>query len=155
MLVGVNIVGNVFRCLSQYLILNASNRMMMDLRRKMYRKALRVPMTELSGDVSNRVNQFMSDVREVFLGVTTLFGKVAREPLKAICVLVVALFLDARLTLVVLAIAPVAVGLLWYFGRKVRKATVRLLRATASMLGGLEETLQGVEVVKGYGKRGL
>ena len=153
-LVGVNIVGNVFRCLSQYLILNASNRMMMDLRRKMYRKALRVPMTDLSADVSNRVNQFMSDVREVFLGVTTLFGKVAREPLKAVCVLGVALFLDARLTLVVLAIAPVAVALLWYFGRKVRKATVRLLQGYGAMLGGLEETLQGVEVVKGYGKEG-
>jgi subfamily B ATP-binding cassette protein MsbA len=154
LLVGVNIAGNVFRCISQYLILNASNRMMMDLRRRMYRKALRVPMTDLAGDVSNRVNQFMSDVREVFLGVTTLFGKVAREPLKAICVLGVALFLDARLTLVVLAIAPVAVGLLWYFGRKVRKATVRLLRGYGEMLGGLEETLQGVEVVKGYGKEG-
>jgi ABC-type multidrug transport system fused ATPase/permease subunit len=154
LLVAVNIVGNVLRCLSQYLILNASNRMMMDLRRKMYRKALRIPLTELSGDVSNRVNQFMSDVREVFLGVTTLFGKVAREPLKAVCVLVVALFLDARLTLVVLAIAPVAVVLLWYFGRKVRKATVRLLQGYGAMLGGLEETLQGVDVVKGYGREG-
>jgi ABC-type multidrug transport system fused ATPase/permease subunit len=153
-LVGVNVIGNVFRCLSQYLILNASNRMMMDLRRRMYRKALRVPMTELSGDVSNRVSQFMSDVREVFLGVTTLFGKVAREPLKAVCVLAVALALDARLTLVVLAIAPAAIGLLWYFGRKVRKATVRLLQGYGAMLSGLEETLQGVEVVKGYGREG-
>lgn len=153
-LVGVNLVGNVFRCLSQYLVLNASNRMMMDLRRRMYRKALRVPAQEITGDVSNRVNQFMSDTREVFLGVTTLFGKVAREPLKAICVLVVALCLDVRLTLIVLAIAPLAVGVLWYFGRKVRKATVRLLEGYGVMLGGLEETLQGIDVVKGYGTEG-
>jgi len=153
-LVGINILGNTLRCLSQYLVLNASQRMMMDLRRRMYRKALRVPMTELSGDVSNRVNQFLSDTREVFLGVTTLFGKVAREPLKVICVLTVALWLDARLTLVVLAIAPLAVGLLWYFGRKVRKATIRLLEGYGLMLGGLEETLQGADVVKGYGREG-
>jgi len=153
-LVAVNVVGNLLRCLSQYLILDASNRMMMDLRRRMYRKALRVPVTELSGDVSNRVNQFMSDVREVFLGVTTLFGKVAREPLKALCVLIVALCLDARLTLVVLVIAPAAVGLLWFFGRRVRKATVRILQGYGAMLGALEETLQGIEVVKGYGKEG-
>lgn len=153
-LVGINLVGNVFRCLSQYLVLNASNRMMMDLRRRMYRKALRVPVQDITGDVSNRVNQFMSDTREVFLGVTTLFGKVAREPLKAICVLVVALCLDVRLTLIVLAIAPLAVGVLWYFGRKVRKATVRLLEGYGVMLGGLEETLQGIDVVKGYGTEG-
>ena len=153
-LFGVNVLGNVFRCFSQYLILNASNRMMMDLRRRMYRKALRAPLTELTGDVSNRVSQFMSDTREVFLGVTTLFGKVAREPLKAICVFVVALCLDWHLTLVVVGIAPIAVGLLWYFGRKVRKATVRLLEGYGLMLAGLEETLQGVDVVKGYGKEG-
>lgn len=151
-LFAVNVAGNVLRCLSQYLILNASHRMMMDLRRHMYRKALRVPVAALSGDVSNRVNQFLSDTREIFLGVTTLFGKVAREPLKAICVLAVALLLDARLTLIVLAIAPFAVGLLWYFGRKVRKATIRLLQGYGRMLGNLEETLQGVDVVKGYGR---
>lgn len=153
-LVGVNLLGNVFRCFSQYLVLNASHRMMMDLRRRMYRKALRVPLIDLSGDVSNRVNQFMSDTREVFLGVTTLVGKVAREPLKALCVLAVALVLDARLTLIVLIIAPAAVGVLWYFGRKVRKATVRLLEGYGVMLVGLEETLQGLDIVKGYGKEG-
>ncbi len=42
-LVAVNLIGNVLRCLSQYLVLNASHRMMMDLRRKMYRKACAYP----------------------------------------------------------------------------------------------------------------
>jgi ABC-type multidrug transport system fused ATPase/permease subunit len=153
-LVAVNLVGNILRCLSQYCVLYASHRMMMDLRRDMYRKSLRVPVRELTGDVSNRVNQFMSDSREVFLGVVTLFGKVAREPLKAVCVLAVAFMLDFRLTIVVLAIAPVAVGVLWYFGRKVRKATTRLLQGYGEMLGGLEETLQGIDVVKGYAREG-
>ncbi|MFH1747516.1 MAG: ABC transporter ATP-binding protein [Planctomycetota bacterium] len=153
-LIGLNLLGNILRCLSQYLVLYASNRMVMDLRRHMYRKALRVPMTELSGDVSNRVSQFMSDVREVFLGIVTLFGKVAREPLKAICVLAVALVLDVRLTLVVIAIAPIAVGVLWYFGRKIRKATIRLLQGYGLMLGSLEESLQGIDTVKGYAREG-
>ena len=69
----------------------------MDLRRQMYRKALHVPMNAIAGDVSNRVAQFLSDVREVFLGIGTLFGKFAREPFKAVCVLAVALWLEALL----------------------------------------------------------
>ncbi|MBU0640216.1 MAG: ABC transporter ATP-binding protein/permease [Planctomycetes bacterium] len=153
-LLAVNVIGNTFRCLSQYLVIYATQRAVMDLRRKMYRKALRVPVTAVSGDLSNTVSQFMSDVREIFLGIVTLFGKVAREPLKALCVLALAIWLDWRLTVVVLAIAPPAVGLLWYFGRKVRKATVRLLRGYGLMLGSLEETLQGLEVVKGYAREG-
>jgi subfamily B ATP-binding cassette protein MsbA len=148
----INLLGNVFRCASTYFVLDASNRMMMDLRRRMYRKALRVPVSQLSGDVSNRVSQFMSDAREMFAGVITLFGKVAREPLKAICVLAVALYLDLRLTLIVLAIAPLAVLILWYYGRKIRKAVVRLLQGYGAMLGSLEESLQGIDVVKGYAR---
>ncbi|MEP0847920.1 MAG: ABC transporter ATP-binding protein [Phycisphaerae bacterium] len=150
LLLALNIVGNVFRCLSQYLIVFASHRTMMDLRRKMYRKALHVPLIELSGDVSNRVSQFMTDTREVYLGITTLCGKIAREPLKAACVLAVALAMDWRLTCVVLVIAPIAVGLLWYFGRRIRKATVRLLEGYGRLLGGLEESLQGIDAVKSY-----
>ena len=149
-LISVNLGGNLCRVFSQYFVLFASHRVVMDLRRQMYRKALHVPMAALAGDVSNRVSQFLSDVREVFLGVGTLFGKFAREPFKALCVFIVALWIDARLTVVVIAIAPIAVGVLWYFGRKVRKATTRLLQGYGLMLGSLEETLQGIDVVKGY-----
>jgi ABC-type multidrug transport system fused ATPase/permease subunit len=153
-LVSVNLLGNSCRCLSQYLVLYSSHRVVMDLRRRMYRKALHVPMTELGGELSTRVSHFLADVREVMLGIGTLFGKFAREPFKAVCVLAVALLLDARLTLVVLAIAPIAVSVLWYFGRKVRKATQRLLRGYGMMLGNLEETLQGIDMVKGYAREG-
>lgn len=151
-LLGMNILGNVCRCFSQYLVLYASQRAMMDVRRAMYRKALHRPMVELARELSDRTSQFMSDTREMFLGITTLFGKVIREPLKAVCVLAVALFMDWKLTLAVLALIPPAVGILWYFGRKVRKAAVRLLQGYGFMLGNLAETLQGLETVKGYGR---
>jgi len=153
-LVAVNLAGNVCRVFSQYFVLYASHRVVMDLRRKMYRKALHVPMTAISADVSGRVSQFLSDAREVFLGIGTLFGKFAREPFKAVCVLVVALWLDARLTLFVLLIAPLAVSMLWYFGHRIRRATVKLLQGYGVMLGGLEESLQGIDVVKGFVREG-
>jgi len=153
-IVVLNLVGNFLRFLSQYLVLYACNRMLMDLRRQMYRKALLLPSSTLTGDVSTTISQFLSDVREVYVGVATLFGKVAREPLKAICVFAAALWMDWRLTLVVVAIAPIAIGVLGYFGRKVRKATIRLLQGYGQMLTSLEESLQGLDVVKGYAREG-
>ena len=153
-LLAVNLVGNIARVYSQYLVLYASHRVVMDLRRRMYRKTLHVSLDRISGDASARISQFLTDVREVFLGISTLFGKVAREPVKAVCVLCVALYINASLTLVVLAITPVAVGTLWYFGRKIRKANMKLLAGYGKMLGGLEETLQGIDVVKGYVREG-
>ncbi len=154
LLLFMNLLGNTLRFVSQYCVLYACTRAIMDLRRYMYRKALRMPVTALGGEVSSTISQFLSDAREVFLGLVTLFGKVAREPLKAVCVLAAALWLDWRLTVVAIAIAPVAVGLLWYFGRKIRKATVQLLQGYGQMLTGLEESLQGLDVVKGYAREG-
>ncbi|MCA9245121.1 MAG: hypothetical protein KDA32_14275, partial [Phycisphaerales bacterium] len=151
-LITINLVGNVCRTLSQYLVLYASHRVVMDLRRALYRKALHIPLNQLQGDVASTVSQFLSDVREVFLGVGTFFGKFAREPFKAVSVLAVALWFDARLTIFALTIAPIAVGLLWYFGRIIRKAATRLLQGYGQMLGALEESLQGVDTVKVYGR---
>ncbi len=153
-LVILNLMGNTLRFLSQYFILYACNRTLMDVRRKMYRKALHMPINALGEDVSAMISQFLSDVREVYLGMLTLFGKVAREPLKAVFVLTAALILDWKLTLILVAITPPAVGLLWFFGRQVRKATVRLLQGYGFMLVNLEEALQGLDTVKGYGREG-
>ena len=153
-LVSVNLLSNLCRVFSQYFVLYSTHRVVMDLRRHMYRKTLHVPLDVIAGDVSSRISQFLADAREVFLGISTLFGKFAREPFRAVCVLAVALWIDARITLVVLAIAPIAVGTLWYFGRQVRRANLKLLRGYGQLLGGLEETLQGVDVVKGYTREG-
>jgi subfamily B ATP-binding cassette protein MsbA len=153
-LVSVNLVSNLCRVFSQYFVLYSTHRVVMDLRRRMYRKTLHVPVDVITGDVSSRISQFLADAREVFLGISTLFGKFAREPFRAVCVLAVALWIDARITLVALVIAPIAVGTLWYFGRTVRRANLKLLYGYGQLLGGLEETLQGVDVVKGYVREG-
>ncbi|MBU0617123.1 MAG: ABC transporter ATP-binding protein/permease, partial [Planctomycetes bacterium] len=153
-LVSVNLLSNLCRVFSQYFVLYSTHRVVMDLRRRLYRKTLHVPLDVIAGDVSSRISQFLADAREVFLGISTLFGKFAREPFRAVCVLAVALWIDARITLVALAIAPIAVGTLWYFGRQVRRANLKLLRGYGQLLGGLEETLQGVDVVKSYTREG-
>lgn len=153
-LLAINLVGNLCRVFSQYFILYSSHRVIMDLRRRMYRKTLHVPMDRIAGESSGFIAQFLADAREVYLGISTLFGKVVREPFKAICVFFVALWINTQLTLAVLAIAPVTVGVLWYFGRQIRRANTRMLQGYGVMLGGLEETLQGIDVVKGYVREG-
>ncbi len=153
-LISVNLLGNLCRVFSQYFVLYSTHRVVMDLRRHLYRKTLHAPSEVITGDVSSRISQFLADAREVYLGISTLFGKFAREPFRAMCVLGVALWIDARITLVALAIAPIAVGTLWYFGRQVRRANLKLLRGYGQLLGGLEETLQGVDVVKSYTREG-
>ena len=146
----ISIVGNVFRFLSQYYVTIAITRGVMDLRRHMYSKTLRLPMTYFSRNISDTLSRFIQDTGEIQRGLTTVFGKMSREPMKALFVLILALAFDWRLTLAVLVIAPAAILVIWSVGRSVRKASNRLLTGYGKMIGALEATLGGIGVVKSY-----
>jgi ABC-type multidrug transport system fused ATPase/permease subunit len=144
------VISNVFRFLAQYFISVGVFRGMMDLRRRLYRQVLRLPMSFFVRDVSDLVSRFVQDVQEIQQGLNALFGRMLREPMRAAAVAVVALFLNWRLTLVMFLVAPFAVVLFTYVGRKIRRANRRLLRGYGRMIGALEITLKAIPVIRAY-----
>lgn len=147
----VAILSNVARFFAEYYLSIGVFRGVMDLRRTLYRKVLRLPMDFFSTDVSDIVSRFVQDAQEIQRGLLALYGKLLCEPVKAVFLLVAALWLDARLTLALLVVAPVAMLLFWIVGRKIRKANKRLLQAYGLMIGALSSTLHAIGVVKSYG----
>ncbi|MCP4245915.1 MAG: ATP-binding cassette domain-containing protein, partial [bacterium] len=146
--VAVVVLSNVARFVAQYFTALAVLRAVMDLRRKLYSKVLRLPMDFFSSNTSDIVSRFVQDAQEVQRGLMSLFGKLLREPIKAMFLLIAALWLDARMTVTMLAVAPVAVLIFWAVGRKIRKATQRLLRSYGLMIGALSTTVSAIAVVK-------
>jgi len=144
------VISNVFRFLAQYFISVGVFRGMMDLRRRLYRQVLRLPMSFFVRDVSDIVSRFVQDVQEIQQGLNALFGRMLREPMRAAAVAVVAVFLNWRLTLVMFLVAPFAVVLFTYVGRKIRKANRRLLRGYGRMIGALEITLKAIPIIRAY-----
>jgi len=150
-LVIVALVGNVCRFLGEYYGSVVGALTMLDLRRKMYAKAMTLPMTfYVSNSAADMMSRFIRDTQDVLKALRTLFGKVLREPLKAVAVLVFALYVDYRLTLMVLVVTPIVAWLFRKFGRRIRKANQKLLHAYGRLLGALESTLAGIKVVKAY-----
>jgi subfamily B ATP-binding cassette protein MsbA len=146
----VALLSNVARFVAQYYIGLGVLRGVMDLRRTLYRKVLRLPMSFFSSDVSDIVSRFVQDAQEMQRGLIAIFGKLLREPIKALFLLVAALSVDARLTLALLVVAPVAVFIFLVVGRKIRKANKRLLKVYGMMIGALSSTLHAIGVVKAY-----
>jgi ABC-type multidrug transport system fused ATPase/permease subunit len=144
------IVSNVFRFFAQYFIAVGTFRAMMDLRRDLYRKVLRLPMSFFAHEVADLVSRFVQDVLEIQRGLMALFGRLLREPLRAAALFVLALILNWQLTLVMLVVAPGAIFLFWYVGRQIRRANRRLLRGYGMMLGALESTLHAMSIIKAY-----
>lgn len=149
-LVMVTVVANFFRFVAEYAVGKGVLRAMMDLRRALYAKVLKLPMSHFTRDVGDLVARFVQDVQDIQRGVMSLFGKTIREPLKAAFVLVAALAMDWRLTLLMLFVAPAAVVIFWWVGHQIKKANRKLLRGYGTMISRLTETLSAIAIVKAY-----
>jgi len=86
-------------------------------------------------------------------GIHVLLGKSLQEPLKAVLMIGVAMFLNLKLTLIYLSLAPVVIYVMSFLGKKIRKYSGRSLRSSAVMLGKLQETIAAVRVVKVYNRQ--
>ncbi|MFA5863974.1 MAG: ABC transporter ATP-binding protein [Phycisphaerae bacterium] len=149
--VTLSIFGNICRFLGEYFGEIVGARTLIDVRRVMYAKVLMLPMSFfVTSGVSDTMSRFMQDSQDILKALRTLFGKVLREPLKAVGVLVFALMLEPRLTLLVIFIAPIAAFLFRKFGKWIRRANEKLLRGYGRLIGALESTLSGIRVVKAY-----
>jgi subfamily B ATP-binding cassette protein MsbA len=82
-----------------------------------------------------------------------MLGKALREPINALFMLVFAIALNWKLSLVFLTAAPLVLVLLGSFGRKMKKASRRSLVAGAEMLSKLQEAVTGLRVVKVYNQQ--
>lgn len=152
MLFVVVIIGNTARYFAEYFTVVANCRAIVDLRRELYAKVLKLPLSHFSRKTSDTMSRFVQDTNEIFRGLANFFEKIVTEPFKAMGAAGFALYLDWRLTAAVILATPVVVLIIRKLGSKIRKANRKLLMAYATMMGTLESTLTGMRVVKGYGQ---
>ncbi|MCH8854115.1 MAG: hypothetical protein IID41_15910, partial [Planctomycetes bacterium] len=73
---------NGCRFVSQYMIIIASSRAVMDMRRAMYRTIMYLPITWFGRHLSETMSRVVTDCRDVERGYRALFGKLMTEPIK-------------------------------------------------------------------------
>lgn len=151
LLVVVSILGGVCRFLNEGLVAMAVQRAMHDLRTSLADHVLRLPMHwHASQPPGDTLGRFANDIGKVEVGLSTLFGKTVREPLKAIGVLALTLAIDWRLLAVALLGLPVGALVIRKLGRMVKHAQKRASESWGRLLDHLGERLSGIRVVKAY-----
>jgi ATP-binding cassette, subfamily B, bacterial MsbA len=149
------IIGSIFRYYQQFLGMSVANRVINDLRRRTYDRVVQLPTSYFAqkgtADAMSRLTQDTNTLTE---GVSMAFGKAVQEPVKAMFALGAALFLDWKLTLMIIVTVPVLGIIIRLFSRRMRKASRRALENWSSMLGIINETLIGARVVKAYSAEG-
>ena len=122
-----------------------------DLRKKLYHKILRLPLSFFTdarkGDVRTRIS---NDVQEVEISVMSSLTMMFRDP-NLILDFVIYLFVSSyELTLFALALLPVSGWLIGRASRTLRSSSLVGQQNLGRLLSVVEETLTGLRIVKGF-----
>jgi ATP-binding cassette subfamily B protein/subfamily B ATP-binding cassette protein MsbA len=140
-----------FEFAQETLVGGVVNLSLFDLRNRFYRSAVHLDVSHFGEEGSHELMaRFTNDMEMLGNGTKTLFGKVIAEPLRALACVVVACWISWQLTVMFLVLVPVALYVLTRVGQVMKRATRRLLERMSSIYKILQETFQGIRVVKAF-----
>lgn len=141
-----------FSFATNYLMTWISTRLVADLRREMYARILSLPTQFFHEHTSGSlISRLMYDAENVNQAATNVLVTAVRETLTAIALLSYLLYLDWKLTLVTLAIAPLIAAIVKGFSRRMRNASRTSLAALHTISHTIEEAVNAHKVIKIYG----
>jgi len=150
----VTVVRCIARFYQDYTVQKVVNTSQARLREDAFRHSMKIPVGFFAGEgPSNTVSRLLRDTGLIGTGVKVLLGKTLREPLKALGLIAVAIWIDRNLTLIFLCGVPLALYAISRLGRKIKRATKKSLASWAKMLGKLGEVMNAVKVVKVYNRQ--
>ncbi|WP_026705208.1 ABC transporter ATP-binding protein [Flavobacterium soli] len=122
-----------------------------DLREKMFKKIIELPIPYYSekrkGDVMARM---LGDVNEVQNSFFMVLELIVKEPLTILFSLVSMIYISWKLTLFVFIFIPVSGFIISRIGKSLKGKSAKAQQENGFLISVVEETLSGLKVVKGY-----
>ncbi len=138
-----------------YLIGWLGQRVVFDLRFQSYRHLNRLSLAyydqRQTGKIMARV---VDDINVIQYMITGGFVQLITDLLTLLLVIPVMFWMDRKLAMVALCIVPVYVVIYKLFLRKIRPLSVEMRERWDALLGGLQEKLAGIAVVKAFVREG-
>lgn len=142
---------NVFGYLANYFLVFLRNGVIRDIRNKVYKKTIELPLSYLSeqrkGDILSRVTSDVLDLQYSFLSVLEL---IVREPLTIIFTITIMLYISPQLTLFIFIFIPIMGFIISKIGKSLKRKSDRVQKEQGIFLSTLEETLTGLRIIKGF-----
>ena len=142
---------NLFRYLALVAITHFRNRIVRDIRSKIYAKLLELPLRyhdqERKGDLLALIT---NDMHVVEYSVMFYIEMMFREPVAIILFLGTMVTLSPELTVISLLLLPISGLIIGRIGKSLRRKSTRVQEKNADLLARVEETLSGIRVIKAF-----
>jgi len=149
-MVGIALKG-FFLFIQEVLVSDLTQLSLFDIRNQFYRRTMALDLASFNDQGSAELlARFTNDMDSLHQGLMTILGRVVREPLRIISCLGGALWLNWRLTCLALVLVPVSAFCTHRAGKIMKRAVRRSLESMSNIYKILQESLQGIKVVKAY-----
>ena len=122
-----------------------------DLRRSMYNKVLRLPLSFFTearkGDIMTRIS---NDVQEIEVSIISSLTMIFRDPMYILIFVTYLFIISFQLTLFALLLLPVSGWLIGKTSRTLRSSSLAGQQHLGRLLSVVEETLTGLRIIKGF-----
>lgn len=145
------ILKNIFLYLAIYFLTPVRNSVVNDMRTKMYKKILVLPIgyfnEQKKGDIMSRLTNDLSDVES---SVINLLETLFREPVTIILFFAYMVILSPQLTFFLILFLPISGLIIGRIGRSLKKQSTKVQEKLGAILSTIEETLGGIRVIKAF-----
>ena len=150
---GIFLLQAAFSFVQSYLLAYVGEHIVYDLRTSLYDHLQQLSLDFYAnrrvGDIISRLSSDVTQMRTMLTSnLTTLLSSVVT----LVGAIVIVLTLNARLTLFILALVPAVLLVAFLFGSRIQKGSTRIQDELADLTTVAEEGLQGIRVVKSFGR---
>ncbi|MDO5113090.1 MAG: ABC transporter ATP-binding protein [Planctomycetia bacterium] len=130
-------------------ITRVTNLTIYDLRNQLFDKCLQLDMARYNNDGSAQMmSRITNDVGGVSAGISNLYGKMIREPLKMLVCVSMAIWINWQLFVMTALLLPPIAWIIQKLAKKIKKTSLQIMREVAMLFQKLQEAFYGIKVIK-------
>lgn len=152
-LIGLFFLQAIFTFVQSYLLAYVGERIVFDVRTSLYTHLQKLSLDFYAARrVGDLVSRLSSDVTQMRAMLTTNLTSLLSQVLMLFGSVIIVLSMNARFTLFILAVVPFLILVGFTFGRRIQEGSTRIQDQLAASTVVAEEGLQGIRVVKSFGR---
>ena len=146
---GIFLARGLSSFLSTFALESVAARLVMDLRREMFDRLMRIPAPAYDDTASGSlISKVTFDTQQVTGAATVAVTVLVRDSVAVIGLIGWMLWIDWTMTLIALAAAPAVIAVVVYFSGRLRRMSRGLQRTMGDATHVLQESIEGHKVVK-------
>ena len=142
---------NVFLYISEVTMALINNKMIMDIRNKIFKHLQFLPLSFYNNNKTGEISSIvLTDGARMRMAVTDAARKLSKHPLNILFMITMLFLINVKMTLIALIIIPAVGSVVIIVGRSIRRKTKRTSKKIAGITNIINESIMGSQIVKSF-----